>query len=81
MITCREVDSFLDDYLEGSLPEESRRTFEMHLGRCPPCRVYMDAYLKTAALAKSSAAGSGPSQDEIPEELVNAILAAQKKSP
>jgi anti-sigma factor RsiW len=29
------------EYLEGALVDEDRLRFEAHLGRCPPCEVYL----------------------------------------
>jgi anti-sigma factor RsiW len=79
MITCRDVDEFLDDYLEGTLPEDKRKIFEAHLGLCPPCVSYIRDYRTAGTLAKHAQEHDDRSLDDLPDELVNAILAASPK--
>lgn len=79
MITCRDVDSFLDDYLDGTLPEDKRKIFEAHLGLCPPCVDYLRDYRAAGSLAKHAQGDHEHSVDGLPEELVKAILAASSK--
>ncbi len=52
-MTCRELTAFLDDYLAGELPAETRERFEAHLTACPNCHVYLTQYKRPS----SSAAG------------------------
>ena len=76
MITCREVADFLMQYLDHELPPIQRQEFERHLGACGPCVHYLDSYRQTIALGKQAFADDAAS---IPEELVQAILAARAK--
>jgi anti-sigma factor RsiW len=73
-MTCRELVEFLNDYVDGDLPSEQRQRFDEHLGICPECRRYLDSYEKTIRASKSAAID----EVEIPEKLVQAILAAKK---
>jgi anti-sigma factor (TIGR02949 family) len=76
-VTCEELIEFLHAYLDGELAEDRRRLFERHLERCPSCVAYLDSYRRTIALARDSAAPGDPEPPELPEELVQAILAAR----
>ena len=79
MITCNEFESFILAYLEGELPKTQKVVFEMHLKVCRECKEYLRAYQASLDLAKKA-------HDEelirltnqVPEDLVNAILAARK---
>jgi anti-sigma factor RsiW len=74
-VTCQELVNFLSDYLDGKLPAEMKAHFEAHLGKCPPCVAYLKTYNSGAALAKAAFEGDCC---EVPEDLVQAILAARK---
>lgn len=79
-MTCREVVDFLMDYLSGSLAPEERQEFERHLEACPPCVSYLKTYERTVALGKKACCKEGDSiAEKVPEDLVKAILAAQRK--
>lgn len=78
MMTCRDLVDFLMAYLDGDLPEDQRARFETHLSVCPACVVYMNTYIETVRLGKAACATlEGPVPDDVPEELVRAILAAR----
>lgn len=79
MITCREFEDFLIDYLEGSLPPGQRRIFEFHLTICRECRDYLAAYRETMSLGKQ--AFDDPTAalpQDVPEDLITAVLAARR---
>ncbi len=76
MITCVQLDAFIVDYLEGTLPRRQRLIFEMHLLVCPECRAYLRAYRNAIALGQ--AALLDPALEDVPEELVQAIVAARR---
>jgi anti-sigma factor RsiW len=79
-ITCREFVDFLDDYLSGSLSEEERAALNGHLAVCPSCVAYMKTYQASVQLGKAVLTRSEePVPEEVPEELVRAILAARKQ--
>jgi len=77
-LSCRELIEFLDDYVGGSLPISERAAFDAHLERCAACVRYLRGYQGTLrAVALSVAPEAGVPQD-VPEELVSAILMARK---
>lgn len=77
-MTCREFAEFLDAYLEGSLLVEERRSFERHLGVCAHCVAYLDSYKKTVDACRTLG-GDEPVPQDVPEELVRAILSSRRK--
>lgn len=79
-MTCREFIEFIEDYRSGKLPEAQRQAFDLHMGKCPSCVCYLDGYEKTILLGKKSLCeGDDRIPDEVPAELIEAILAARKK--
>jgi anti-sigma factor RsiW len=79
-MTCRELVEFLMEYLSGELAVDQRRAFEDHLAVCPECVVYVKSYEETVKLGK--AAFSHPDAgipDEVPDDLVKAILRARRR--
>lgn len=79
-LTCRDLIDFLRAYLDGELPPALRRRFEEHVDACPPCLHYLDSYRETVSLAAEAFAPCGPDDavpEEVPEELVRAVLAAR----
>ncbi len=79
-MTCRDFVEFLSEYLSSELAAAERSEFQAHLAECPPCVAYLDTYQKTIQLGK--AAYAHPEDrvpDEVPQELVRAILAARAK--
>jgi anti-sigma factor RsiW len=79
-LTCRDVAEFLAAYLDGELGAERRAPFEAHLAECPDCRTYLRQYEATIRLARETCGGDDPIAAGIPEELVDAILAATGKT-
>ncbi len=79
-MTCRDFAEFLSEYLSGALALAERAEFEAHLAECPTCVTYLDTYQKTIELGKAAYAHPEDSvQDDVPEQLVRAILAARTK--
>lgn len=79
-MNCREVVEFLMEYLSGELEADQRLAFEEHLEACPECVTYLQSYKEAVKLGK--AVFKEPDEhapDEVPEELVQAILAARRK--
>ena len=77
---CRECDEFLVDYVAGELPSDVLATFELHLSRCRNCRTYLDQYRATIEAGKT-ACDAYKEGLRMPEELLQAILAAKPKAP
>jgi anti-sigma factor RsiW len=79
-MTCRELIDFLMAYLDGELPAERRALFDAHLEICAACQRYLDGYRESIALGRAACdpdAADAPVPDEVPEELVQAVLAAR----
>ena len=77
-LTCVEFDRFVHDYQEGSLSPRKRRAFDLHMELCPMCREYFESYLQTIELGEAVCAADNASSQQLPEELVSAILAARR---
>lgn len=76
-MTCQEIAEFLMDYLNGELPDGNRVVFEQHLGECPDCVAYLQSYQATVKLCGQQ---RGTAPVDPPEELVQAILTARRRS-
>jgi anti-sigma factor RsiW len=79
-MTCREFIEFLTEYRTGALSAEQRRIFDAHLAECPSCVAYLKTYEQTIRLGKLAyVEPEGAVPASVPEELVQAILAARKR--
>ena len=77
-ITCDEFEDFIAEYFEGELPTKQRQTFDLHLKVCSECRAYLKAYRNTIALGRTAFAhGDASVPEDMPKDLVTAILAAR----
>jgi anti-sigma factor RsiW len=80
-LTCKELVEFLDAYLAGELPPEALRTFNEHLSLCPSCVSYTKSYQAAIRLGKAVlASGEDEPPADVPDSLVEAILAARSTS-
>lgn len=78
-ITCAEFEAFIAEYFEGDLPEAKRKVFDLHLTICEECRAYLKAYKNTIALGQAAFRHADAAvPEDMPEDLVKAILAARK---
>ncbi len=81
-MTCREFSDFLMDYLSGELPAAEAARFRVHLEQCRSCIEYLKSYQQTVRLNRAAFQGSDdPVTQSVPEELVQAILAARRRLP
>jgi anti-sigma factor RsiW len=79
-VTCRDFVDVLDAYLSGSLDQGKTAAFNEHLAACPSCVAYMKTYQASIRLGKAVLTRSDESlPEDVPEALVQAILAARKK--
>ncbi len=76
MMTCKDVERFLDDYLDGSLPFATRIRFEIHVRMCAECRPYIARYRRAIELGHKLLAEppEGPASEAVPQELIDVIL-------
>jgi anti-sigma factor RsiW len=78
-VTCRELNDFLADWTADALPADTRAAFERHLAGCEDCRVYLRSYEETIRLGREAfAQPDGALPDDVPEALVQAVLAARR---
>jgi anti-sigma factor RsiW len=78
-MNCRELTEFLMAYLDDDLPAETRGSFEFHLHGCQSCVDYMESYRATVKLGRVACSEDAAVPDDVPEALVQAILAAREK--
>lgn len=79
-MNCREFVDFIRAWRDGELPDQTARQFRQHLGQCAPCEKYLHEYGEVIALAKG--AFSKPEDEvpeEVPERLVDAVMAAVRR--
>ena len=80
-LTCRELVDFLMSYLDDELSDPERRAFEAHLAVCEDCVAYLRSYEATVRLERQAFhAPDTPVSDDVPDELVAAILASRRVS-
>lgn len=72
-LTCKEVDAFLAEYLEGTLDPKIQKGFKKHLHMCPNCPVFLEQYRQTVHLLKDQPTPKPP------RELVDHTLAFLRK--
>jgi anti-sigma factor RsiW len=75
-MNCREFTEFLDAYFSGGLPDAERDVFDEHLADCPDCRAYLQSYRMTVRMSRAALVTELTPAD-VPEDLVQAILAAK----
>ena len=77
-MTCEVFEGFIDDYLDGALSSRQRFIFETHMKLCRECRDYLKEYASSIYPAKQhKAETSGIEMENVPSELIDAILAAR----
>ncbi len=78
MLTCCDFVNFIADYLLHELPQSEREAFDYHLSDCPDCLKYLDSYQTTITFGRFAFPDLDRDvSDEVPEELVQAILSAR----
>ena len=75
-MTCRELTDFILDYLSNELPAALHDAFEQHLALCPNCRAYLTTY--ELAVRAGKLAFADEASEPLPEDLVQAIIAARR---
>ena len=76
MTTCADLEEFVANYVDGSLPTPERRGLERHLDECNTCREFLAAYQRTVWVAKMALKNSS---NHTPEELVQSILGSLRQ--
>jgi hypothetical protein len=65
---CRQIAELLGDYLDGSLPRETRELIDFHIDGCAPCVAFLNTYRGTVDAARKLP------EVAIPPELKNRLL-------
>ena len=79
MLTCKEFNEFMIDYLEGGLPVRQKVMCWLHVKMCRECANFIQQYRRVIALGKNACdSPDDPVPDSVPEELVKAALAHRK---
>jgi anti-sigma factor RsiW len=81
-MTCRDFIEFLMGYTSGELPPAVRAEFDRHLEICDSCVAYLNNYRKTTELSRAAMLedASDAVPEEVPGELLQAILAARSRA-
>jgi len=79
MLTCGQVHDYLSDYVDHRLPAAELGRFEAHLAACPQCVDYLANFKATLAACRSLREADCQNLQPVPEELVQAILAARSR--
>ena len=68
-IECRQIAELLGEYLEGTLPQQTRELLEWHIEGCAPCIAFVNTYRGTINAARKLR------EVDIPPELKKRLLA------
>jgi mycothiol system anti-sigma-R factor len=79
-VDCREVDKFLQVYIDGELDESDRRRLQEHLDDCDSCREVAD-YERRFKQAVKVRWPRSTAPDSLKERVVEAMSNAEKKAP
>ncbi len=66
MIPCIELEDFIQDYIEGRLPADGQRKFELRIRFCQECRECLQACKRAQRLAREALCDT---DQELPEIL------------
>lgn len=66
--SCKKVDNFLMDYLDGLLDGKTQQSFEEHIAMCEGCQAYLAEYKETVLLLQKL------EKPEAPKELADLTL-------
>lgn len=80
MITCKEFENFILDYLDGNLTARQQTVFEWHMRICNECREYLAAYQRAMEVGRAVLPSpDDPVSNDVPEDLIKAILEARNR--
>lgn len=79
MLTCKEFDDFMIDYLDGGLPAWQKYMCWLHVKMCRECAEFVRQYRRTVALEQIAYdSADDPVPDWVPEELIQAALTRRR---
>jgi anti-sigma factor RsiW len=68
-LVCRDGVDYLMDYLEGTLPADTRAAIDTHVSGCPKCVAFIASYQATPRIVREA------TKIEMPEDLQASLLA------
>ena len=81
MLTCKEFDEFMVDYLGDGLPVWQKFMCWLHVKMCRECAHFVREYQRTIELGQTAFVDLDDQvPDSVPEELIEAALAHRRKS-
>ncbi len=81
MLTCKQFDEFMVDFLEQDLPLKQKLDCWLHQKMCRHCSQFVRQYQQTIALGKQAFEEPNDAVPEsVPEGLINAALAHRRNS-
>lgn len=79
MLTCKEFDAFMLDYLGGDLPGWQKFQCWLHIKMCRECAYFVRQYSRITSLGqKAFESPDDPVPDAVPEELIKAALSHRR---
>jgi len=79
-MSCQEFVDFICSYLDEELPANVTVLFHAHLEACPPCVEFLRHYELSVKLGHDvCGCPKEAAKTPVPEELVQAILAARRE--
>ena len=75
---CRRIAELLGDYLDGTVPKETRELIEWHIESCAPCVAFVNTYRGTIDAAKKLENVQIP--PELKQRLLSVLRARQASS-
>ena len=80
-IDCQSLENFIIDFIDDNLPAREKMLFIKHIEECEHCDDYLKSYRKTIDLSKAALTDKKSDEKaDIPEKMVEAILAATRKT-
>jgi predicted anti-sigma-YlaC factor YlaD len=73
-LECRQIAELLGDYLDGSLPRETRELIDFHIDGCAPCVAFLNTYRGTVDVTRKLP------EVAIPPELKKRLLTVLKST-
>jgi hypothetical protein len=77
LLNCQQLVDFCLDFLDESLPEETRREFQRHLGCCGDCVTFLETYKRTPQVSREIFAVQMPASLK---EAVRSFLRARYRA-
>ena len=75
---CRRIAELLGEYIEGSLPGETRELIEWHIDSCAPCVAFVNTYRGSIDAAKKLREATIP--PELRQRLLSVLRSRQTSS-